>query len=154
MGFVPSNLSIKPNSYPQIPTIPRRRPDIAMAVFLKLYAALAVLYLSLSGGSAAAPCRTSDIAIHQSRTGRIVEGKPEYEVHLSNRCHCPLSRIVVRCYGLSSVETVDPRLIRPLDGERCLVGGGGPIAPGALVRFKYAWMTPQDFPLVASRIRC
>ncbi|XP_020580819.1 uncharacterized protein LOC110024956 [Phalaenopsis equestris] len=120
---------------------------------LKLFSILAALFLAISGARSA-PCRSSDISVHQSRTGRIVEGKPEYEVHVSNLCHCLQSRVVVRCYGLSSVEAVDPRSIKPLDEERCLVGGGGAGAPGALVRFKYAWLTPQDFPLVASKIHC
>ncbi|KAG0461415.1 hypothetical protein HPP92_021712 [Vanilla planifolia] len=124
-----------------------------MAAFLRLLSAVAAL-CALLCGARAAQCGISDIAIHQARTGGIVEGKPEYEVLVSNHCHCPQSQVVVRCYGLSSVEEVDPLSIRPVDGELCLLGGGRPIAPGVPVRFKYAWMTPQDFPLVRSRIRC
>ncbi|KAI0513573.1 TPD1 protein homolog 1-like [Dendrobium catenatum] len=124
-----------------------------MCKLLKFFSVLATISLAIAGARSAS-CRSSDIVVHQTRTGRIVEGKPEYEVNLSNLCHCQQSRVVVRCYGLSSVEAVDPRSIKPLDEERCLVGGGRPIAPGALVRFKYAWLTPQDFPLVASKILC
>ncbi|PKA56916.1 hypothetical protein AXF42_Ash002219 [Apostasia shenzhenica] len=120
---------------------------------VKLFSAVAVLSLYMIGARSS-PCRISDIAVHQARTGGIVEGKPEYEVLVSNHCHCPQSQVIVRCYGLSSVERVDPRSIRPLDGERCVIGGGYPIAPGAPVRFRYAWMTPQDFPLVRSQIHC
>uniref|UniRef100_A0A453R0P9 Uncharacterized protein n=1 Tax=Aegilops tauschii subsp. strangulata TaxID=200361 RepID=A0A453R0P9_AEGTS len=100
------------------------------------------------------PCRAADLVVRQSATGRVVEGKPEYAVEVTNRCRCAQSRVLLRCYGLSSVEAVDPRAIRPVDGERCLLGGGRQIPSGAPVRFKYAWMTPFDFPLVSSQAHC
>lgn len=106
------------------------------------------------GVVAASGCRRSDLVVRQSATGRVVEGKPEYAVEVSNRCRCAQSRVLLRCYGLSSVEAVDPRAIRPVDDERCVLGGGGPIARGAAVRFTYAWMTPQDFPLLSSQTHC
>jgi hypothetical protein len=92
--------------------------------------------------------------VRQSATGRVVEGKPEYAVEVTNRCRCAQSRVLLRCYGLSSVESVDPRAIRPVDEERCLLRGGRRIQRGAPVRFKYAWMTPFDFPLVSSQVHC
>lgn len=101
-----------------------------------------------------AQCTVSDIAIRQTRTGRIVEGKPEYEVLVSNNCECLQSSVFLRCYGLSSVEPLNNRAIRPVDGERCIVGNGRAIYKGTPVRFKYAWMTPQDFPVVSTRIHC
>ncbi|XP_044427385.1 protein TAPETUM DETERMINANT 1 [Triticum aestivum] len=100
------------------------------------------------------PCRAADLVVRQSATGRVVEGKPEYAVEVTNRCRCAQSRVLLRCYGLSSVEAVDPRAIRPVDGERCLLRGGRRIPSGAPVRFKYAWMTPFDFPLVSSQVHC
>ncbi|KAF7100003.1 hypothetical protein CFC21_101569 [Triticum aestivum] len=99
-------------------------------------------------------CRSADLVVRQSATGRVVEGKPEYAVEVTNRCRCAQSRVLLRCYGLSSVEAVDPRVIRPVDGERCLLRGGRRIPSGAPVRFKYAWMTPFDFPLVSSQAHC
>jgi hypothetical protein len=93
--------------------------------------------------------------VRQRATGRTVEGKPEYAVEVRNACRCAQSRVVLRCYGLSSVEAVDPRAIRAVDGERCLLRGGRALAPrGGAVRFTYAWMTPQDFPLVSSTPHC
>jgi hypothetical protein len=53
------------------------------------------------------------------------------------------------------VEAVDPRAIRAVDGERCLLRGGRALPPrGGAVRFTYAWMTPQDFPLVSAHPHC
>ena len=103
----------------------------------------------------AAGCRRGELVVRQRATGRTVEGKPEYAVEVRNACRCAQSRVVMRCYGLSSVEAVDPRAIRAVDGERCLLRGGRALAPrGGAVRFTYAWMTPQDFPLVSSTPHC
>ena len=101
------------------------------------------------------PCRAADLVVRQSATGRVVEGKPEYAVEVTNRCRCAQSRVLLRCYGLSSVEAVDPRAIRAVDDERCLLHGGRRIRRGAApVRFNYAWMTPFDFPLISSQVHC
>lgn len=102
-----------------------------------------------------AGCRRGDLVVRQRATGRVVEGKPEYAVEVRNACRCAQSRVLLRCYGLSSVEAVDPRAIRAVDGDRCLLRGGRALAPrGGAVRFTYAWMTPQDFPLLSSRPHC
>ncbi|KAF0934638.1 hypothetical protein E2562_026132 [Oryza meyeriana var. granulata] len=104
------------------------------------------------GEVVAAACRATDLVVRQRATGRVVEGKPEYAVEVANRCRCAQSRVLLRCYGLSSVESVDPHAIRPVDDERCVLHGGRPIRRGAPpVRFTYAWMTPFDFPLISSQ---
>ncbi|EHA8586382.1 protein TAPETUM DETERMINANT 1-like [Cocos nucifera] len=115
---------------------------------------LAILLLSSINGGQGAPCSVSEIAVDQARTGDVVEGKPEYEVTVNNKCECAQSKVFVQCYGLSSVEPVDPRVIKPVDAERCVVGEGQPIPRGARIKFKYAWMTPQDFPVVSSHVHC
>ncbi|GJN03123.1 hypothetical protein PR202_ga20532 [Eleusine coracana subsp. coracana] len=120
-----------------------------------------ILFALVSGARAAAAaagtgkCRRGELVVRQRATGRTVEGKPEYAVEVWNACRCAVSRVLLRCYGLSSVEAVDPRAIRAVDDERCLLRGGRPLAPrGGAVRFTYAWMTPQDFPLLSSRSHC
>ncbi|KAJ8493811.1 hypothetical protein OPV22_015532 [Ensete ventricosum] len=122
-----------------------------MASLLSLFLALV---LCISSGGLAEPCSSSDIAVRQTRTGGTVEGKPEYEVLVTNTCECSQSRVLLQCYGLSSVEPVNRRAIRPVDEELCIVGGGRPITKGAPIRFKYAWMTPQDFPVISTQIHC
>ncbi|KAL6652782.1 hypothetical protein ACP70R_011707 [Stipagrostis hirtigluma subsp. patula] len=125
---------------------------------LLLCSLLLLVGLALVSGAGAVGraegCRRGDLVVRQRATGRTVEGKPEYAVEVRNACRCAVSRVVVRCYGLSSVEAVDPRAIRAVDGERCLLRGGRAIPPARAVRFTYAWMTPQDFPLLASRPHC
>ncbi|XP_072958824.1 protein TAPETUM DETERMINANT 1-like [Typha angustifolia] len=125
---------------------------MARRAFLTLFFA-AILACCIPEGEGGA-CMATDITVTQSRTGRVVEGKPEYVVSVRNKCRCAQSKVVLRCYGLSSVEAVDPRAIRPVDEERCVLGNGRPISKGTPVRFKYAWTTPQDFPLVSSLIHC
>ncbi|KAG6508892.1 hypothetical protein ZIOFF_034274 [Zingiber officinale] len=109
---------------------------------------------SLTVGVEAATCGLSNIVVTQRRTGASVEGQTEFEVTVSNSCSCPQSKVVVRCFGISSVEPVDPSVIRPIgNGDNCSVLGGRPLTQGAPVKFKYAWKTPQDFPLVGSWFR-
>ncbi|RWW40845.1 hypothetical protein BHE74_00053706, partial [Ensete ventricosum] len=99
-------------------------------------------------------CITSDIRVEQRTTGASVEGQPEYQVTVSNTCDCPQSKVMLLCYGLNSVTDVDPRAIKPVDAKLCAVAGGRPLSKGTPVKFKYAWKTPQDFPVVSSEIHC
>ncbi|KAH0466891.1 hypothetical protein IEQ34_004129 [Dendrobium chrysotoxum] len=119
---------------------------------LKLFSALLILFFASHG--LGAPCSLSNIVISQAATGKIVEGMREFKVVISNNCYCAQSQVIVRCFGLSSVEPVDRSAIVPLNSENCLVKNGGPITKTSPVIFKYAWKTPQDFPLVSSNVRC
>ncbi|XP_029122582.1 protein TAPETUM DETERMINANT 1-like [Elaeis guineensis] len=122
-----------------------------MAATLNIF--LAIL-LSITNGAYGASCGVSDIAVSQARTGSLVEGQPEYEVTVSNKCNCAQSNVFVNCFGLNSVEPVDPQAIKPVDANRCIINEGKPIAGGAQIKFTYAWKTPQDFPVVSSQALC
>ncbi|CAL5017313.1 unnamed protein product [Urochloa decumbens] len=143
----------------------RPRAELLCLLFLLALAAAATTAnapapAAAEGSAAAAAakkggCRRGDLVVRQRATGRTVEGKPEYAVEVRNACRCAQSRVVLRCYGLSTVEPVDPRAIRAVDAERCLLRGGRALpARGGAVRFTYAWMTPQDFPLLSSQPHC
>uniref|UniRef100_A0A0E0LZX2 Uncharacterized protein n=1 Tax=Oryza punctata TaxID=4537 RepID=A0A0E0LZX2_ORYPU len=81
-----------------------------------------------------------DLVVRQRATGRVVEGKPEYTVEVANRCRCVQSRVLLRCYGLSSVKSVYLRAIHPIDDEHYVLHGGRPIRRGAPpMRFTYFW---------------
>ncbi|KAK1323974.1 hypothetical protein QJS10_CPA02g00833 [Acorus calamus] len=103
---------------------------------------------------AEAACEPSDIVVSQLRTGRLVQGQAEYVVSVTNQCVCAQSNVVLRCDGLNSVEAVDPKIIRPLDGHDCIVNDGGAIAPRATVSFNYAWKSPADYSFVNSQPTC
>ncbi|KAK1288553.1 hypothetical protein QJS10_CPB19g00279 [Acorus calamus] len=104
--------------------------------------------------AAEAACGPSDIAVSQSRTGRLVQSQAEYAVSVTNQCVCSQSNVVLHCDRLNSVEAVDPKIIRPLDGQNCIVNDGGVIAPRATVSFNYAWKSPADYSFVNSQPTC
>jgi hypothetical protein len=90
-------------------------------IYIYIYMFLRAIFIY-----AEADCSLSDIVISQKNTGKIVEGKPEYSVTIENKCSCPQADIKVFCYGISSVEVVDPSKIRPIDRELCLLANGEP----------------------------
>ncbi|KAG0465513.1 hypothetical protein HPP92_019677 [Vanilla planifolia] len=123
-----------------------------MTVVKALFAGL--LIISIVSQANGAACNLSSIVVSQERTGEVVEGQAEYEVTVSNECRCAQSQVLVRCFGLSSVELVDPNAIRPIDDENCLLKNGGSLVQRSPLHFRYAWKTPQSFPLVSSKIEC
>ncbi|KAK1274987.1 hypothetical protein QJS04_geneDACA009927 [Acorus gramineus] len=112
------------------------------------------LLINLGLLAAEAACGPSDITVLQSRTGRLIQGQAEYAVSVTNECVCTQSNVVLRCDGLNSVEAVDPKIIRPLDGQDCIVKDGGDISPRATVSFNYAWKSPADYLFVNSQPTC
>ncbi|RLM78234.1 protein TAPETUM DETERMINANT 1-like [Panicum miliaceum] len=105
-------------------------------------------------GNAKGSCQLSDIHISQVVTGKVVEGQPQFQVTIGNRCSCPQAEVMVSCFGLPSIGTVDKTKIHVVDSELCSVANGLPIAKGSPVIFTYAKMTPQDFPVVSAKPRC
>ncbi|PUZ75119.1 hypothetical protein GQ55_1G123700 [Panicum hallii var. hallii] len=94
-------------------------------------------------GNAKGSCQLSDIHISQVVTGKVVEGQPQFQ-----------AEVMVSCFGLPSIGTVDKTKIHVVDSELCGVANGGPIAKGSPMIFTYAKMTPQDFPVISAKPRC
>lgn len=69
---------------------------------------------STATAAAAGDCKLSDITVTAARTGKVVEGQPEYEVAVSNGCACPQNGVRVSCPagGVQSVEPADESKIR------------------------------------------
>lgn len=79
------------------------------------------------------------------RTGRYIQGKPEWTVDIYNSCNCAVYGISLSCPEFETVEPVDPSvMVRSGDG-RCLIIQGNPLMPGGLAKFNYAWDTPFSF---------
>ncbi|KAL6890314.1 hypothetical protein ACP4OV_009077 [Aristida adscensionis] len=114
---------------------------------------VAVLLLGQHGGGG---CQLSDIKISLEETGDVVEGQPEYEVTVDNRCSCPQSDVKLRCLRLPSVKKLDGSKIVAVDDDLCLVAGGRPIVWGSPVTFRYAWKTPplQSFTINSTKPLC
>ncbi|XP_006657142.1 TPD1 protein homolog 1-like [Oryza brachyantha] len=120
----------------------------AVFFFLAVGAAAVISCHAARSGAAIAAggCQLSDITVTTARTGKVVEGQPEYEVTVANGCACPQNGIRVSCPGgVQSVEPVDESKIRAEDLGLCLVNDGMPVANGSPVTFTYAWAQPQDF---------
>ncbi|KAL6890303.1 hypothetical protein ACP4OV_009066 [Aristida adscensionis] len=106
------------------------------------------------GGGGGGGCELSDIKISLKETRNVVEGQPEYEVTVDNRCSCPQSDVKLRCLRLPSVKRLDGSKIVAVDDDLCLVAGGRPIVRGSPVTFRYAWKTPQSFTVNSTKPQC
>jgi len=97
-------------------------------------------------------CSLGDIHVNQTKTGRIVGGKPEWTVSITNRCACSQTNVQLNCKGFKTAEAVEPSLLK-ISSNVCLVSGGQPVWKGAIV-FNYAWDT--QFPLnpISSKVSC
>jgi len=96
-------------------------------------------------------CQLSDIKVSQEKTGKVVQGQPEYRVTFENLCECPEDYVDVRCNRLPSVEPIDSRQIKVMD-ELCMLATT--LFRGSNISFTYAWNTPQDFTVVSATSRC
>ncbi|CAN6587779.1 unnamed protein product [Malus baccata var. baccata] len=72
--------------------------------------------------------------------GRVVGGKPEWNVVVTNNCKCDRRSIILNCKGFQSAELAVP---------------GSTLAPGASVKFSYAWdpsfiMFPKSADIVGA----
>ncbi|OWM86741.1 TPD1 protein homolog 1-like [Punica granatum] len=100
--------------------------------------AIVLLCLVAKGQS---KCTLNDLTIGTVRTGRTIQGKPEWTVTVTNECACAQSSIKVRCTGFKSVVPTNPSKILPLGGT-CLINGGHPVGPGSTISFSYVWDPP------------
>lgn len=99
-------------------------------------------------------CKLSDIKVSLVKTGKVVEGQPQYQVTIANKCICPQFDIHLRCLGLPSVEPLDKSKIVAVDRELCLVAAGTLIFHDTPIVFTYAWKTPQSFTVVSAKHKC
>lgn len=92
-------------------------------------------------------CGVKDLVIGTVRSGRQIQGKPEWNVQIVNKCNCSQSNIFLSCQGFQTVEPVDPAIFSK-HGDQCSVNKGFPIASQNEVTFSYAWDPPFFlFPL-------
>ncbi|KAF5938367.1 hypothetical protein HYC85_022626 [Camellia sinensis] len=87
-------------------------------------------------------CTLDNLNIDQHRTQRIIQGKPEWNVTVTNNCKCGRLGIVLSCPGLKTVEVVDPAILKPTNDGRCLLIQYRILKPHDSVKFSYAWDPP------------
>ncbi|XP_057983620.1 uncharacterized protein LOC131168307 [Malania oleifera] len=99
-------------------------------------------------------CGLSDIKISQTRTGKVVEGKPQWNVVVSNNCNCAQAKLLVSCLGFSSVQKVDATKFRQVSKNTCIVNNGASIVQGKPISFTFAFLTPVDLKPLRSQMLC
>ncbi|XP_042477994.1 TPD1 protein homolog 1-like [Macadamia integrifolia] len=124
-----------------------------MAETIKLFRSLLLLFF-IFGQGYGQQCSKRDLSIKLNATGKSIGGKPEFILTISNNCVCPQSNVLIRCFGLSTVEPVDPAICKPVDNNNCLINNGTAIVKGHPISFKYAWLIPTDFSVVNSTVVC
>ncbi|KAI4346319.1 hypothetical protein L6164_007228 [Bauhinia variegata] len=86
-------------------------------------------------------CSLSKINIGTERSGREIQGKPEWNVTVINNCSCAQSQIQLSCKGFQTAEAIDPSVLS-MEGDTCTLIDGNPLQPLASVHFSYAWDPP------------
>ncbi|XP_020229145.1 uncharacterized protein LOC109810163 [Cajanus cajan] len=122
-----------------------------MAITFKYLITILFLTVVIRGSSY---CSLNNINIGTTRSGRIIDGKPEWNVVLINNCSCVQSHIRLACKGFRSVENVNSSILS-IQGDSCLLINGYPLKGFDTVRFSYAWDPPFLLMPTSSRIyRC
>ncbi|KAK7395342.1 hypothetical protein VNO78_15894 [Psophocarpus tetragonolobus] len=97
-------------------------------------------------------CFVSDIVISQSPTGVKVQGKPEWSVSITNKCHCIQGDVILACKGFQSLEPVNPSILK-VSPNGCLLNSGKPIQKNG-VNFKYVSDQQYPFKPISSGYLC
>ncbi|MED6111511.1 hypothetical protein PIB30_052952 [Stylosanthes scabra] len=86
-------------------------------------------------------CSLNNINIGTTRSGKEIQGKPEWNVSVINNCSCAQSQIQLACQGFQSAESVDPSILS-VKSDTCLLINGKPLQGFDSVVFSYAWDPP------------
>ncbi|KAG4982922.1 hypothetical protein AAZX31_10G108500 [Glycine max] len=98
-------------------------------------------------------CSINNINIGTTRSGRVIQGQPEWNVVVINNCTCTQSQIRLSCKGFKTSESVSPSILS-IEGDSCLLINGNPLNSFATVRFSYAWDPPFLLLPTSSSISC
>ncbi|XVF35628.1 hypothetical protein REPUB_Repub18cG0162500 [Reevesia pubescens] len=83
-------------------------------------------------------CSVNDITVGSVRTGKEIQGKPEWKVTITNNCKCNQHQLRLACKGFQSTETVDPNILLK-QSDNCLLLKGNALKGFSSVSFAYAW---------------
>ncbi|KAL9288847.1 hypothetical protein AtEden1_Chr4g0310861 [Arabidopsis thaliana] len=99
-------------------------------------------------------CSLNSLSVKQSKTGKLVQNKPEWEVRVTNPCNnCKFQNTELLCVGFNSVTPIDTSLLLK-SGEACLVNAGKFIVPHVDIVFKYVWDTSFDLKVIDGVMVC
>lgn len=86
----------------------------------------------------------------QSKTGKMVKNKPEWEVKVTNDSPCFFTETALSCVGFQSVTPIASSVVSK-SGNTCLLDGGQALHDFS---FKYVWDTSFDLKIIAGSIAC
>ncbi|XP_061343769.1 protein TAPETUM DETERMINANT 1 [Gastrolobium bilobum] len=109
-----------------------------MATTFKSLVSILFLTLIIKGSD---NCSLNNINIGTTRSGRQIQGMPEWNVTVINNCSCEQSQIRLACKGFQTTEGVNPSILS-MKGDSCLLINGNPLQAFATVSFSYAWDPP------------
>ncbi|CAL9227683.1 unnamed protein product [Arabidopsis halleri] len=98
-------------------------------------------------------CHLNYLSVKQSKTGKLVQNKPEWEVRVTNPCKCKFQYTTLSCVGFQSVTPVATSLLSK-SGDLCLLNAGKFIFPHVDFVFKYVWDTSFDLKVIDGVIVC
>ena len=92
-------------------------------------------------------CSVNDITVGTVRSGGQIQGKPEWNVTVTNNCVCPQRLIKLACTGFRAVVEIDPSIFKREGADKCLLIQGNNLAgsASASIKFSYAWDPPFTF---------
>ncbi|WZZ24152.1 hypothetical protein YC2023_007553 [Brassica napus] len=98
-------------------------------------------------------CQLNYLSVKQSRTGKLVQNKPEWEVRVTNPCKCKFQYTKLSCAGFQSVTPVATLLLSKT-GDVCLLNAGNFILLNVDFVFKYVWDTSFDLKVIDGVVVC
>ncbi|KAL2489549.1 Beta-1 [Forsythia ovata] len=122
-----------------------------MAALIKF--SIGFLLFSFISPAIGQQCDLNNFVIGTVRSGREIEGKPEWNVQVVNTCKCPQSNIVLSCKGFQTVEPISPSIFNKV-GDFCHINQDLPVQPQASVRFSYAWDPPFLLRPASAKVLC
>ncbi|XP_010447439.1 PREDICTED: uncharacterized protein LOC104730064 [Camelina sativa] len=90
------------------------------------------------------------LSVKQSKTGKMVKNKPEWEVKVMNSSPCFFVTTTMSCVGFQSVTPI-PDSVVSKSGDTCLLSRGSAIHDFS---FKYVWDTSFDLKILSGSIAC
>ncbi|KAK9936846.1 hypothetical protein M0R45_013668 [Rubus argutus] len=109
------------------------------------------LFCSLILGGECDDCSSQKLHLVQSKTGKLVEDKPEWRVTITKTCTCSQLAIQLGCNGFQTVEDFDPSMMGPF-GTVCYLHSGNVIPGHQSFNFTYAWDTFFPFKPIFSQV--
>ncbi|KAM5564428.1 hypothetical protein ABKV19_018824 [Rosa sericea] len=105
---------------------------------------IVIVLFSLISHGLCVICTNKDIQIVTTRSGKVVQGKPEWNVVVTNTCKCSQAMIKLSCKGFQTVEPVSSSILSEIGVDTYQLINGDSLAPGAFVKFSYAWGIPSS----------